>query len=73
MTEQELRSLVRQAIALHTSGHAVGLRPPTPATTRDHGHVSHAQFVLAAAPGEACVIEPAVRCNHCGFCKSYGH
>jgi hypothetical protein len=21
----------------------------------------------------ACVIEPAVRCNHCGFCQSYGH
>jgi hypothetical protein len=20
-----------------------------------------------------CVIEPRVRCNHCGFCQSYGH
>ena len=21
----------------------------------------------------ACLIEPAVRCNHCGYCQSYGH
>jgi len=21
----------------------------------------------------ACLIEPAVRCNHCGYCLSYGH
>ncbi len=21
----------------------------------------------------ACIIEPAVRCNHCGYCQSLGH
>jgi hypothetical protein len=21
----------------------------------------------------ACLIEPAVGCNHCGYCQSYGH
>jgi hypothetical protein len=21
----------------------------------------------------ACLIEPAVRCTHCGYCQSYGH
>jgi hypothetical protein len=20
-----------------------------------------------------CMIEPAVACTHCGYCKSYGH
>jgi hypothetical protein len=20
-----------------------------------------------------CIIEPAVMCTHCGYCKSYGH
>jgi hypothetical protein len=20
-----------------------------------------------------CIIEPAVACNHCGYCKSVGH
>jgi hypothetical protein len=23
--------------------------------------------------GEACVIEPDVTCNHCGYCRSHGH
>ena len=23
--------------------------------------------------GEACVIEPSVTCNHCGYCRSHGH
>ena len=23
--------------------------------------------------GGPCLIEPSVRCNHCGFCQSYGH
>jgi len=21
----------------------------------------------------ACLIEPSVRCNHCGYCQSFGH
>lgn len=73
MTEQQLRALVRQAIALHSNGHTLNSRPSAPAAAHDHAHMSHALFVLPAEPGEACVIEPAVRCNHCGFCKSYGH
>jgi len=39
-------------------------------------HASH--ILLNVIPGSEiddgmCVIEPAVRCNHCGFCQSYGH
>ena len=34
---------------------------------------SHALFVLPATPDGTCLIEPAVACTHCGFCKSYGH
>jgi hypothetical protein len=39
-------------------------------------HASH--ILLRVVPGSQiddgmCVIEPAVRCNHCGFCQSYGH
>jgi len=41
-----------------------------------HAHPSH--IILSVLPGSEiddgmCVIEPAVRCNHCGFCQSYGH
>jgi hypothetical protein len=38
---------------------------------------SHPSFLrLLFAGGDAdgnCVIEPAVRCNGCGYCQSYGH
>ena len=78
MTEQELRALVRDAIARHGMGtsseprpHAGVVRPV--AVMR--AHLSHAQFALPAGmeTDGPCLIEPAVACNHCGFCKSYGH
>jgi hypothetical protein len=73
MTEQELRSLVREAIARET-GYAPG---PVPAAARPmfHLHASHGLFPLPAGADTdgPCIIEPAVMCNHCGYCKSYGH
>ena len=77
MTEQELRALVRQAIARAGVGqvpvaHVDTLtgRPAPPSR-----HASHGMFALtdgADADGP-CIIEPAVACNHCGYCKSMGH
>jgi hypothetical protein len=74
MTEQELRALVRDAIAKAGVGGAGRSedRPlrPMPLT----GHGSHALFVLPPGdPDGRCMIEPGVACNHCGYCKSYGH
>ena len=74
MNEQELRSLVREAIARHLGG-AVPEALPGPPTMVVRQHVSHALLLLpdgADADGP-CLIEPAVPCCHCGFCKSYGH
>ena len=72
MTEQELRALVRQAIAHHTGA----LRSvPSPLPAHLHLHASHGMFPLPAG-GDTdgpCIIEPTVMCNHCGYCKSYGH
>jgi hypothetical protein len=79
MTEQELRALVRDAVARH-----LGASAATPAHpgTRAPGHLislaHHSSHQLFAVPAGAdtdgpCVIEPAVACNHCGYCKSYGH
>lgn len=44
--------------------------PPAP-----HLHASHARFTLPrGADGDGpCLIEPSVRCNHCGYCQSMGH
>ncbi len=38
-------------------------------------HVSHAVLPCLRGGDDdgACVIEPSVRCNHCGYCVSYGH
>jgi hypothetical protein len=82
MTEQELRALVRQAIARH-AGVAPGsvgrvlLDPPAAALNRPSTLLdpAHAMFVVptgADADGP-CIIEPAVMCNHCGYCRSMGH
>ncbi len=77
MTEQELRTLVRDAIARH-SGTLAPLHPapshPAPSHSRTLAP-SHMLFVLpsgADADGP-CLIEPTVMCNHCGYCQSYGH
>jgi hypothetical protein len=83
MTEQELRALVRDAIARqamqgppahgHGSAHGVGATHASPAHLRLHP--SHGLFMLPAGSDSdgPCLIEPAVMCNHCGYCKSYGH
>jgi hypothetical protein len=73
MTEQELRALVRDAIARQA-----GLATPVPGAlppTLVRQHASHGLFVLPAGADTdgPCIIEPAVQCNHCGYCKSYGH
>jgi hypothetical protein len=82
VNEQELRDMIRASIARHV-GTGVGAHPPD---SRPHLHapdpaeafratVSHVRFTLAqGGDGDgACLIEPAVRCSHCGFCQSYGH
>ena len=70
MTEQELRLLVREAIARQTC-----VAPSASVHGAPLHHFSHGLFVVptgADAEGP-CIIEPAVTCNHCGYCKSYGH
>jgi len=63
--------MVRESIARHT-GAALG---PDTAEPRSSFHPSHLQFALLRSGDDdgACLIEPTVRCNHCGYCVSYGH
>jgi len=84
MNEQELRALVREAVERHLGrpaekkGRAPFSSEPSEKGTRPlfSGHPSH--ILLKVVPGSEaedgmCVIEPSVRCTHCGFCQSYGH
>ena len=81
MNDQELRALVRDAVARHLGAPAgnasARLRAdPSPALHAAHGgmgHASHAIYLTVVNSGEACVIEPSVPCDHCGYCKSHGH
>jgi hypothetical protein len=70
MTDDELREMVRASIARLGAG-----RPPQTEAPPLTSHASFARLPLArGGDGDgACLIEPSVRCNHCGYCLSYGH
>lgn len=72
MNDNELRSLIRDAVARHLATRQ--LEPPGAAEpTRALPHPSHYQYVTLVNVGEACVIEPTVNCTHCGYCRCHGH
>jgi hypothetical protein len=77
MTDDQLRALVRDAVARH-----LGLSPTAgqaaPGAVPPRMHPSHYRYVSLqrGSEGDAagpCIIEPAVTCNHCGYCQSHGH
>jgi len=79
--EDAVRALVRELIARHLSGassdagpvgmHDVPPSRPLPLAWRS----SHARYAVSSGEETEgpCFIEPAVRCNHCGYCQSHGH
>ena len=79
MNDQELRALVRDAVARHLGRPTVPSSLSAPRESTPHpshefgGHASHAVYLTVVNTGDACVIEPAVPCDHCGYCKSHGH
>ena len=74
MNEDELRAMIRTAVEKHLgnpSDQPTGRLKPASISSLD---LSFAQYPLDRADGDtSCLIEPAVRCNHCGFCKCHGH
>lgn len=82
LTETDLRGLVRDAIARARSGgpaspgaSGAASPPSSDAAVTVHVHASQALFMLGPG-GDAdgnCIIEPAVRCTHCGYCRTFGH
>ena len=80
MNDDELRALIRAAIQRHVGTAAPQAaaegRVPTKLATIQASEVglSFSQYQLERAAGDtSCLIEPAVQCNHCGFCKCHGH
>lgn len=76
ISEEELREMVREAIARYgVQPSAAPAARPSPTAASSSSHVSHGLLTLLSG-GDAdgrCLIEPAVKCNHCGYCLSFGH
>ena len=88
MTEQELRSIVREVVARRLGAETVP-RPSSnvqrafeepsrpemvPQSVPFGSHASHYLYMqLVNDNGGQCLIEPKVPCNHCGYCQSHGH
>jgi hypothetical protein len=74
MTDEELRALVRDAIARH-----LGRQPSAPPASAPvplwRSHPSFGKYIVPSGTEQdgPCLIEPTVHCNHCGFCQSHGH
>jgi hypothetical protein len=68
--------MIRESVARHlgVAGDR-GAGRPGAAGPQQGPHASHVLLPLlrGADDGGACLIEPAVRCNRCGYCLSYGH
>lgn len=77
MTDDELRLLIRAAIQKHTGVSGSAQDPAVRLkvdTTGVEVAMSFGQYRLERAPDDTmCLIEPAVQCNHCGYCKCHGH
>jgi hypothetical protein len=71
ISDDELRALVRESVARHLKSEGPQHRPAASTS----GHASHILFPLTRGGDTdgACLIEPSVRCNHCGYCLSLGH
>jgi hypothetical protein len=79
MTDAELRRLVRESVARHLGGAAVPTPRAEPPAAHAHqerarlDHTSHHLYLTLVNATDACVIEPGVTCDHCGYCKSNGY
>jgi hypothetical protein len=71
ISDQELRAMVRDAIARH--GHQRVAESPSVDAARSHSSHGLLTLVTGGDPEGRCLIEPTVRCNHCGYCQSMGH
>jgi hypothetical protein len=86
MNDDELRTLIRAAIQKHMSSGESASARELPRELRRDGllspsdpqpqvvSITFGQYQLERAKDDTmCLIEPAVHCNHCGFCKCHGH
>ena len=73
MTEQELREMVRASIARRRGGDSSTSGGAAHDAFTTHAAFARLPLVRGGDADGMCIIEPSVRCTHCGYCQSYGH
>lgn len=75
MTDDEIRTLVRDAVRRHLGASQMEAPSAAAPTPPWRAHASFGRFLVPSGADQdgPCLIEPGVRCNHCGYCQSYGH
>jgi hypothetical protein len=72
VNEEALRSLVRETIVRLDTRSAHSSVPDAAPLAPSAAHPSNYRYHLTPTDGP-CLIEPAVPCNHCGYCQTHGH
>lgn len=81
MTDDEIRSLVRVAIQKHLGSSSTAQPKVESGFSRTDAapqppllSITFSRYALPrAADDTMCIVEPAVTCNHCGYCQCHGH
>ena len=73
MTDQELRDMIRESIARHLGAVPAGPFAEPEATGGMHASFGRLPLDRGGDGDGLCLIEPAARCNHCGYCQLLGH
>ena len=80
MNDDEVRALVREAIHKHLGPGPASIAASPPSSI-ETGSPSASPLLLSFSRYKVqrtgddgmCLIEPKVRCNHCGYCECHGH
>ncbi len=71
MNEEYVRAIVRESIARRLVP-ATAAEPDPEQPLAFVRHASHFRYQGLPESDGPCLIEPVVRCTHCGFCQSHG-
>jgi len=77
MPEGDGRARVRAAFERHMGLSGPGSAPPVSSRPSSgpapSGHPASSLYLTLVNTTDDCVIEPSVRCNHGGYCKTHGY
>lgn len=65
--------MIRESIARHLGADPAGRCASPEAPGRAHASYGLLPLLRGGDDDGACFIEPAVQCNRCSFCQSFGH